>query len=92
VLETFNRDTNARNQRRMENFEEDNYMRQELENRTAASASHWLNLHEKVCVVTGTESGINVGNARAFANFGAHVATVDRDLAGAEAVADGDSV
>jgi NAD(P)-dependent dehydrogenase (short-subunit alcohol dehydrogenase family) len=62
-------------------------MRQELENSAAASAPYSLNLDGKVCVVTGAGSGIGAGIARAFASVGAHVALVDRNLGGAEAVA-----
>ncbi|SAL01177.1 short chain dehydrogenase [Caballeronia pedi] len=62
-------------------------MRQEIENRAAASAPYSLNLDGKVCVATGAGSGIGAGIARAFAGVGAHVALVDRNLGGAEAVA-----
>lgn len=62
-------------------------MEQELENRAAASTAYGLNLGGKVCVITGAGSGIGAGIARAFASVGAHVAIVDRNLAGAEAVA-----
>ncbi|MFT0172666.1 SDR family NAD(P)-dependent oxidoreductase [Paraburkholderia mimosarum] len=62
-------------------------MAQQIENRAAASASYGLNFNGKVCVITGAGSGIGAGIARAFASAGAHVALVDRNLAGAEAVA-----
>jgi hypothetical protein len=69
----------------MENFRKVNYLGQELENRPAASTPYWLNLDGKACVVPGAGSGIGAGIARAFADVGAHVALVDRNLAGAEA-------
>ncbi|WP_107312959.1 SDR family NAD(P)-dependent oxidoreductase [Burkholderia metallica] len=62
-------------------------MRQELENRAAASTPSGLNLNGKICVVTGAGSGIGAGIARAFAGAGAQVALVDRNLAGAETLA-----
>jgi NAD(P)-dependent dehydrogenase (short-subunit alcohol dehydrogenase family) len=62
-------------------------MAQETENRAAASAHYGLKLDGKVCVITGAGSGIGAGIARAFARVGAYVALVDRNLAGAEAVA-----
>ncbi|WP_025597413.1 SDR family NAD(P)-dependent oxidoreductase [Burkholderia sp. WSM2230] len=58
-------------------------MAQQKENR---AANHGLNLDGKVCVITGAGSGIGAGIARAFASVGAHVALVDRDLAGARAI------
>ena len=62
-------------------------MAQQIENRAAAAAPYGLNLDGKVCVITGAGSGIGAGIARAFASIGAHVALVDRNLAGAQAVA-----
>jgi len=62
-------------------------MGQELDDRAVASSAHWLNLNGQICVVTGAGSGIGAGIARAFADVGAHVALVDRNLSGAEAVA-----
>jgi NAD(P)-dependent dehydrogenase (short-subunit alcohol dehydrogenase family) len=87
ALEAFNGDTNFRKLNRAENFRKVSYMKQETENRSAASSPYGLNLGAKVCVVTGAGSGIGAGIARAFAAVGAHVALVDRNLAGAEAVA-----
>ncbi len=48
---------------------------------------HWLALEGKVCVVTGAASGIGAEIATRLAQVGARVALLDRDLAGAEAVA-----
>ncbi|WP_042264429.1 SDR family NAD(P)-dependent oxidoreductase [Paraburkholderia heleia] len=62
-------------------------MAQQIENRAAASGPYGLNLDGKVCVITGAGSGIGAGIARAFASVGAHVALVDRNLAGAQDVA-----
>jgi NAD(P)-dependent dehydrogenase (short-subunit alcohol dehydrogenase family) len=47
-----------------------------------------VDLHDRVAVVTGAASGIGAASARAFAAAGAIVAVVDRNAAGAKAVAD----
>jgi NAD(P)-dependent dehydrogenase (short-subunit alcohol dehydrogenase family) len=47
----------------------------------------WLELDDKVCVVTGGASGIGAEIAREFAAVGAKVAVLDRDEKGATAVA-----
>jgi NAD(P)-dependent dehydrogenase (short-subunit alcohol dehydrogenase family) len=47
-----------------------------------------VELHDRVAVVTGAASGIGAASARAFAAAGAIVAVVDRNAAGAKAVAD----
>ncbi len=87
VLEAFNDDTNFRRLYRMEPSEKFNRKDQEIENQTASSNLYQLNIKAKVCVITGAGSGIGAGIARTFAAVGAHVALVDRNLAGAEAVA-----
>lgn len=51
------------------------------------SSGAWLGLEGRSCVVTGAGSGIGAGIARAFAEVGAHVALLDRNLAAAEALA-----
>lgn len=71
----------------MEPSEKFNRKDQEIENQTASSNLYQLNIKAKVCVITGAGSGIGAGIARTFAAVGAHVALVDRNLAGAEAVA-----
>ena len=48
---------------------------------------HWLGLEGRVCAVTGAASGIGASVARQLAAAGAHVALLDRDLAGAEKLA-----
>ncbi len=48
---------------------------------------HWLGLAQKVCVVTGAASGIGAAVARSFAEAGAVVALLDRDLKGCEILA-----
>ena len=50
---------------------------------TMTSPPHWLALEGKVCVVTGAASGIGAAIATRLAEAGAHVALLDRDLAGA---------
>jgi glucose 1-dehydrogenase len=47
----------------------------------------WLGLAGQVCVVTGAASGIGAAVARSLAAQGAHVALLDRDLDGAQALA-----
>jgi NAD(P)-dependent dehydrogenase (short-subunit alcohol dehydrogenase family) len=51
------------------------------------AAGHWLGLEGRVCAVTGAASGIGASVARQLAAAGAHVALLDRDLAGAEKLA-----
>jgi len=53
---------------------------------TPASSS-WLELENKVCVVTGAASGIGAEIARELATVGARVALLDRDVQGAAKVA-----
>jgi len=53
----------------------------------ASSSSSWLELTNKVCVVTGAASGIGAEIARELAAVGARVALLDRDEAGATRVA-----
>ena len=53
---------------------------------TPASSS-WLELENKVCVVTGAASGIGAEIARELAGVGARVALLDRDVQGAAKVA-----
>jgi NAD(P)-dependent dehydrogenase (short-subunit alcohol dehydrogenase family) len=53
---------------------------------TPASSS-WLELENKVCVVTGAASGIGAEIARELATVGARVALLDRDVQGATKVA-----
>ncbi|MBX9610933.1 MAG: SDR family oxidoreductase [Burkholderiales bacterium] len=48
---------------------------------------HWLGLEGRVCAVTGAASGIGASVARQLAAAGAHVALLDRDLAGAKQLA-----
>lgn len=55
---------------------------------TSAQAAGWLQLEDKVCVVTGAASGIGAETARQFAAVGARVALLDRDEAGARALAE----
>ena len=54
---------------------------------TPPTADHWLGLEGRVCAVTGAASGIGASVARQLAAAGAHVALLDRDLAGAEKLA-----
>ncbi|MEY4978936.1 MAG: hypothetical protein RLZZ352_1206 [Pseudomonadota bacterium] len=49
------------------------------------SPADWLDLQDKVCVVTGAASGIGAAIAAGLARVGARVALLDCDLAGAEA-------
>jgi NAD(P)-dependent dehydrogenase (short-subunit alcohol dehydrogenase family) len=49
--------------------------------------SSWLELENKVCVVTGAASGIGAEIARELATVGARVALLDRDVQGATKVA-----
>jgi len=49
--------------------------------------SSWLELENKVCVVTGAASGIGAEIARELATVGARVALLDRDVQGAAKVA-----
>jgi len=49
--------------------------------------SSWLELENKVCVVTGAASGIGAEIARELASVGARVALLDRDVQGATKVA-----
>jgi NAD(P)-dependent dehydrogenase (short-subunit alcohol dehydrogenase family) len=51
------------------------------------SASDWLGLAGRVCVVTGAGSGIGAETARQFALAGAWVAVVDRDAGSAATIA-----
>ena len=48
---------------------------------------HWLGLQGRVVAVTGAASGIGASVARQLAEAGAHVALIDRDLAGCEKLA-----
>lgn len=50
-------------------------------------AAGWLELENKVCVVTGAAGGIGAEIAREFAAVGARVALLDRDEKGAQAAA-----
>ena len=50
-------------------------------------STHWLDLKNKVCVVTGAASGIGAAIAHSLAKVGAKVALLDRDAAGCTAVA-----
>jgi len=52
---------------------------------TSFSASEHTGLAGKICAITGAGSGIGRAAALAFARLGAHVAAIDRDLAGAQA-------
>ncbi|WP_395346642.1 MULTISPECIES: SDR family NAD(P)-dependent oxidoreductase [unclassified Variovorax] len=45
--------------------------------------ANWLQLEDKVCVVTGAAGGIGIEIARELASVGAKVALLDRDEAGA---------
>ena len=47
----------------------------------------WLQLDNKVCVITGAAGGIGAEIAREFAKVGARVALLDRDEKGAQATA-----
>lgn len=71
----------------MEPSKKFNNQNQVNEGQAAVSSLYQLNLKDKVCVITGAGSGIGAGIARSFAAAGAHVALVDRNLAGAESVA-----
>ncbi len=51
------------------------------------ASADWLCLQDRVCVVTGAGSGIGAETAREFARAGAWVAVLDRNAAGADAVA-----
>lgn len=53
----------------------------------SSTASDWLSLDGRVCVVTGAGSGIGAETARELARLGALVALLDRDEASAAAVA-----
>lgn len=54
---------------------------------TATLPHHdWLGLAGKVCVVNGAASGIGAGIATALAQAGAHVALLDRNVQGCEAL------
>ena len=50
-------------------------------------ASDWLGLSAHVAVVTGAASGIGAAITRSLAQAGAHVALLDLDAGGAEALA-----
>ena len=50
-------------------------------------AQSWLQLEDKVCVVTGAAGGIGAEIARELARVGAHVALLDRDETNAAKVA-----
>lgn len=52
-----------------------------------STTSSWLQLENKVCVVTGAAGGIGAEIARELAAVGARVALLDRDEAGAVAAA-----
>jgi len=54
---------------------------------TPARPAGWLQLEDKVCVVTGAAGGIGAEIAREFAAVGAKVALLDRDEKGATEVA-----
>lgn len=54
-----------------------------------SDSAHWLGLRGKVAVVTGAGSGIGAAVAQALAAAGAAVALVDRELQGAQALAQG---
>jgi len=56
-------------------------------NNTTLSASEHTGLASRVCAITGGGSGIGRATALALARLGAHVAVIDRDLAGAQATA-----
>ena len=55
-------------------------------------ASDWLGLSARVAVVTGAASGIGAAITRSLAQAGAHVALLDLDAGGAEALTRGMSV
>lgn len=57
-----------------------------IEKSDSVSAA-WLGLAGRVCVVSGAASGIGRAVARGLADAGAEVAVLDRDIAGAQAVA-----
>ena len=50
-------------------------------------SGQWLGLKERVCVVSGAGSGIGAAIARGLSEVGAHVALLDKNLEGAQAVA-----
>lgn len=54
---------------------------------SATPAAGWLELDDKVCVVTGAAGGIGAEIAREFAKVGCRVALLDRDEKGAQAAA-----
>ena len=55
-------------------------------NPTDTGAGHWLGLSARVAVVTGAASGIGAAIARSLAQAGAHVALLDLNIQGAEAL------
>ena len=48
---------------------------------------HWLELQDRVCVITGAASGIGAGIAQTLAHAGAKVALLDRNIEGLKTVA-----
>ncbi|MDH3580690.1 MAG: SDR family oxidoreductase [Hyphomicrobiales bacterium] len=54
----------------------------------AGTTDDWLGLGGRVCVVTGAGSGIGRASAAEFANVGAKVVLLDRDLASCQAAAE----
>lgn len=50
-------------------------------------SGQWLGLKDRVCVVSGAASGIGAAIARGLSEVGAHVALLDKNLEGAQAVA-----
>jgi glucose 1-dehydrogenase len=52
----------------------------------ASDNNDWLGLAGKVCVVNGAASGIGAAIATALAELGAHVALLDRNVQGCEAL------
>ena len=56
-------------------------------NPTDTGAGHWLGLSARVAVVTGAASGIGAAIARSLAQAGAHVALLDLNIQGAQALA-----